>query len=105
MQTVREPGGQGQLEGQAQVAAQAVASEPKEQQMEPLAVVASQPHKRRAVSAATAVGAVGEGAQQPGGATEATDDAPARHGGRVEQRAACGARRRLAPYARGRAAA
>ena len=76
------------------------------QQMEPRAAraVAAQPHKRRAVSAATAVGAVGEGARQLGGATEATDDAPARHG-RVERRAACGARRRLAPYARGRAAA
>eukprot|EP00966_Prymnesium_polylepis_P081078 1878384-Prymnesium_polylepis.1 len=39
-----------------------------------------------------------EGAQQPGGATEATDDAPARHGGRVEQRAACGALRQLSPF-------
>eukprot|EP00966_Prymnesium_polylepis_P213546 4945348-Prymnesium_polylepis.1 len=47
-------------------------------------------------SAATAVGAVGEGARQLGGANEATDDAPAGHGGRVERRAACGARRRLA---------
>jgi hypothetical protein len=44
---------------------------------------------------------VGEGARQPGRATEATAKAPARHGGRVERRAARDARRRLAPYARG----
>ena len=73
--------------------------------VEPRVAVAAQPHKRRAVSAATAVGAVGEGARKLGGATEATGNAAARHGGRVERRAAFGERRRLAPYARGRAAA
>ena len=111
---------QGQAKRQAQTTASAAGPEPVETQeaarmeleqdeqpasVEPRVAVAAQPHKRRAVSAATAVGAVGEGARQLGGATEATDDAPARHGGRVERRAACGARRRLAPYARGRAAA
>eukprot|EP00966_Prymnesium_polylepis_P252615 5840189-Prymnesium_polylepis.1 len=58
---------------------------------------AAAPHKRRAVSAATAVGAVGACGKQPGEATEITGDTPARHGGRVERRGARGAQRRLAP--------
>ena len=116
-----EAGRAGQPVGQAQAAAQAVASEPveqlmeqpmeqqmaqaAEQQVEPRAAVAAQPHKRRAVLAATAVGAVQDGGKQPGWATQATNDALVWHSGRVERRGAWGARRRgarrrLVPYAR-----
>jgi hypothetical protein len=110
-------GGQGQPESQAQAATSTVALEPEEhvteqvteqqlaqadgQRMEARAAVAAQPHKRQAVSAATAVGAVGDGGRLvPGEATEIADDTLARGGGRVERRGARGARRRLAPYAR-----
>ena len=70
---------QGQAKSQAQTTASAAALEPVEAQeaarmeleqdeqpasVEPRVAVAAQPHKRRAVSAATAVGAVGEGARQ-----------------------------------------
>eukprot|EP00966_Prymnesium_polylepis_P104687 2425118-Prymnesium_polylepis.1 len=53
--------------------------------VEPRVAVAAQPHKWRAVSAATAVRAAGDSGQQRAKVTEGTDDAPARHGGRVER--------------------
>ena len=104
----------GQPESQAQAATSTVALEPEEhvteqvteqqlaqadgQRMEARAAVAAQPHKRQAVSAATAVGAVGDGGRLvPGEATDIADDTLARGGGRVERRGARGARRRLAP--------
>ena len=109
-------GWQGQPEGQGQAAAHAVASEPEEQpmaqpmeqqltraaerQMEPRAAVAAQPHKRRAVPAATAVGAIGGGGRQPAEAAEISGGEPADRGPRVVRGRTRGARRRLAPYAR-----
>ena len=96
--TVVAPGPEGQLAAQQM---QQWTAQCEEQQMEPRGSAAAQPHKRRAVSAATAVGAVGDGGQRPAEVTEIAHDTPARYGERVDRRGTRVARRRLGPYLEG----